>query len=69
MMPEDILRLIAAAMLDSLENGQCDIRAGCSREDAAAVLLVAFESCTKSFNRTFAFDSQPEPIHALARIL
>ena len=63
--PDEALKTIATALLDSLENGHCDIRAGCSHEDAAAVLLLGFQACATAFGMTFTLDSQPAAICAL----
>ena len=65
MTADEALKTIAVALLDCLENGHCDIRAGCSREDAAALLLMAFQACAKAFSRDFTLDSQPAAICAL----
>jgi phage terminase Nu1 subunit (DNA packaging protein) len=67
--PEEILQRIAVALWECLESDRVDIRAGISREDAAAVLIMAFEACCKNFNVMFKFDQQPEPIRALMREL
>lgn len=64
MMPDETLRLIAAALLDCFDNN-CAVRAGCEREDAAYVLFLAFETCCTAFNYRFALGAQPEPIRAL----
>ena len=67
--PDEIMQRIAAALLDSLTVAHVDVRAGISRADAAAVLLVVWEECCKSFGVTFRFDGHPDQIHAILREL
>jgi len=67
--PEEILQRIAVALRESLEKDHADIRAGISREDAAAALLVIWERSCKNFGVSFKWDAQPEPIRALMREL
>ena len=62
---DEALQSIAIALRESLEKDALHIRAGSSREDAAAVLLLVWERVRKNFNRTFRFDKHPEPIRAL----
>lgn len=65
--PEEVVQKIAEALLEAVEKDHVDIRAGISRADAAAAILVIFERCCKSFGQSFRFDQLPEPIRALAR--
>jgi phage terminase Nu1 subunit (DNA packaging protein) len=67
--PDEILQRVAGALWDALEKDHADIRAGITREDAAAAFLVAWERCCKNFAVSFKFDAHPEPIRALAREL
>jgi hypothetical protein len=66
---EDALQQISTALWECLEKDHADIRAGISREDAAAMLIVAFESCCKIFGKTYPFDQQPTGICALMHVL
>lgn len=65
----ETLQRIAQALHAALEEDHADIRAGISREDAAAVLIVAWERLCKTFGKNYRFDQQPDPIRALAREL
>ena len=67
--PQEILQQIASALLQAVEHDRLDIRAGITKEEAAAACLVIFERCCKSFGISFKFDERPEPIRALAREL
>lgn len=67
--PEAILQRVAGALLVSLELDHAGVRAGISRDDAAAVLLVVWERCCETFGVSFKFDAQPAPICALMRII
>jgi hypothetical protein len=67
--PDEIMQRVAGALWDALETDHADIRAGISREDAAAAFLVVWERCCKNFEVSFKFDARPEPIRALAREL
>ena len=65
MMPDETLRVIAAAFLDCINNSGA-LRAGCEPEDAACLLFLAFETCCKAFNHRFPPGEQPAPIRALS---
>lgn len=67
--PDIILRQVAEALRLALTDDHADLRAGISREAAAAALLVAWERCCKTFGKTYPFDQQPDPIRALGRVL
>lgn len=67
--PHEALQRIAVALQETITKDHVDIRAGISREDAAAVLIVAFERCGKTFGHTYRFDEQPVAIRALMRVL
>ena len=67
--PDQVLQRLAAALLSALEENHLSLRAGISREAAAAALLVAWEQCCKSFGVTFRFDENPDAIRALMREL
>lgn len=67
--PDEVLQRIAVVLLDSLNQAHVDVRAGISREAAAAALLVVWERCCESFGISFRFDGQPAPICALMRLL
>ena len=62
---EDIMSLLAAALLKALNEDHADIRAGVSRADATAVLLVAWEQISKTMGKSYAFDQQPAAIRTL----
>jgi hypothetical protein len=66
---DEVVQRIAQALWDSLENDHADLRAGISREEMSAALLVAWERLTSTFGQTFKWDAQPEPIRALMREL
>lgn len=66
---EEVVQRLAAALWESLGTDHADIRAGISREDAAAALLVVWARCCKNFGVSFKWDAQPEPIRALMREL
>jgi hypothetical protein len=65
--PDVILQQIAAALLASLQEDHCDIRTGCERDDAIALLLKVWERMCRTFGK--AFDQQPKPIFALTQEL
>ena len=69
MTDDEALQMVAAALYESLEKLNCDIRADCSRQAAAHVLLLGFQSCEELFKRNFGVHEQPQPIRALMRIL
>jgi len=66
---DDVLHRIGTALLEAVEQDHVDIRAGFTKEEAAAAFVVAFERCCKTFGHTFRFDDKPEPIRALMRVL
>jgi hypothetical protein len=68
MTADEAIQLIAAALFDSLESGKCHIGADCLREEAAIVLIKAFESCEQFFQRPFGVYEKPDAIRALMRI-
>jgi hypothetical protein len=59
----------AAVLRRALSEDHCDIRAGCPRDDAAAVLLIVWERYCSAVGVMFPFDAEPEPIRALKREL
>ncbi|MEO7862067.1 MAG: hypothetical protein ABIU05_16880 [Nitrospirales bacterium] len=67
--PDEVMQRIAVALLDCLQQDRVDIRAGIEKEAAAAVLIVVFENCCKTFDRRFRFDEQPPAICALMHVL
>ena len=65
---DEALQLIAAALFNSLESGKCHIGAGCLREEAAIVLIKAFESCEQILKRPFGVYEKPDAIRALMHV-
>ena len=49
-------QMAAAALYESLQKPNCDIRADCTRQVAANVLLLGFESCEKFCKRNVGVD-------------
>ena len=57
--------LFAQVLLESLTTAHADIRAGVSRDDASAVLIVAWERLCTTMGKSYAFDQQPAAIQTL----
>ena len=64
-----VAQQIANALLDALDKDHADIRAGVSRDDAAAMLVAAWERICKTMGKSYAFDQQPEAIRTLMSLL
>ncbi len=62
---EEIVQRIASALCGALTEGHADIRAGIDRASCAAVLLSAFDACSRTFGKTYRFDQLPLAIRTL----
>lgn len=60
-----ILEKIAVVLLRSLKKNHCDIRAGVQRDDAAVILICAWEDLCQALGGSYAFDRQPAAIRTL----
>ena len=67
--PRDAMQTIAKALWQALDEDRADIRAGVSKDDAAAVLIVAWERIGKNMGQTYPFDQQPDAIQTLMSVL